>query len=160
MVYVEKVLEVIQSTVKVVLTGYTRNPAYRCNRCQGLKHPINGSISERFNLAVGIDLGIFDSFCYLGDTIDARGGCEASVTARIRAAWGKFRQLLPLLTSRGLSLHTRGKIYSTYIRPFCCIPVKVGRLLCTTLPSYSVNDRCMTRWICNTKPYETNNQRR
>ena len=34
------------------------NPAYRCSRYQGLERPINGSISERFNLAVGIDLDI------------------------------------------------------------------------------------------------------
>ena len=40
------------------------NPAYRCNRCQGLARPINGSISEWFNLAVGIDLDIVKSICY------------------------------------------------------------------------------------------------
>ena len=94
-----------------------RNPIWAPSIKVSLARPINGSLSERFNLAVRIDLDIVGSFCYLGDTIDAGGGCEASVTARIRAAWGKFRQLLPLLTSRGLSLHTRGKIYSTYIRP-------------------------------------------
>ena len=82
--------------MRTVLTGYHRNEAYHCSRCRGLARPINGSLSERFNLAVGIDLGIVDSFCYLGDTIDAGGGCEASVTARIRAGWGKFCQMLPL----------------------------------------------------------------
>ena len=114
------------------------NPAYRCNRCQGLARPINGSISERFNLSVGIDLDIVKSFCYLGDTIDAGGGCEASVTARIRAAWGKFRQLLPLLTSCGLSLHTRGKIYSTYIRPVLLYSSESWAPTVFNIPSYSV----------------------
>ena len=102
-------------------------------------------------MAVGIDLDIVDSFCYLGDTIDAGGGCEASATARIRAAWGKFRQLLPLLTSRGLSLHTRGKIYSTYIRPVLLYASESWAPTVFNIAKLQRNDRCMTRWICNTK---------
>jgi len=30
-------------------------------------------------------------FCYLGDTVNAGGGCEAAVTARARIGWVKFR---------------------------------------------------------------------
>ena len=40
-------------------------------------------------------LDVVDSFCYLGDTIGAGGGCDLSVITRIRSAWGKFRELLP-----------------------------------------------------------------
>ena len=79
--------------------------------------PIISNADKDFQLSNGADLDIVDSFCYLGDTLDAGGGCEAGITTRVRAAWGKFRQLLPLLTSRGFSLTTRGKIYNTYIRP-------------------------------------------
>ena len=43
-------------------------------------------------------LDVVDSFCYLGDTIGAGGGCDLSVITRIRSAWGKFRELLPILT--------------------------------------------------------------
>ena len=28
---------------------------------------------------------------YLGDTLDADGGCDSAVTARVRSAWKKFR---------------------------------------------------------------------
>ena len=87
----------------------------------------------------------------LGDTIDAGSGCEASVTARIRAAWGKFRQLLPLLTSRGLSLHTRGKIYSTYICPVLLYASESWAPNVFNIAKLQRNDRCMTRWNCNTK---------
>ena len=55
--------------------------------------------NKNFQLSNGADLDIVDSFCYLGDTLDAGGGCEAGITARVRAAWRKFLQLLPLLTS-------------------------------------------------------------
>ena len=32
-------------------------------------------------------------FCYLGDRVNAGGGCEAAVTARARIGWVKFREL-------------------------------------------------------------------
>ena len=84
-------------------------------------------------------LSIVDSFCYLGDTIDAGGGCEASVTARIEPLGGKSSQLLPLLTYHGLSLHTRGKIYSTYIRPVLLYASESWAPTAkSTLPTYSV----------------------
>ena len=31
-------------------------------------------------------------FCYLGDRVNAAGGCEAAVTARARIGWVKFRE--------------------------------------------------------------------
>ena len=43
-------------------------------------------------------LEVVDSFCCLGDSISAGGGCEAATTTRVRAAWGKFRKMLPILS--------------------------------------------------------------
>ena len=31
-------------------------------------------------------------FCYLGDRLNACGGCETAVTARVRIGWMKFRE--------------------------------------------------------------------
>ena len=31
-------------------------------------------------------------FCYLGDRLNASGGCEMAVTARARLGWVKFRE--------------------------------------------------------------------
>ena len=56
------------------------------------------------------------SFCYLGDMLFAGGGCEISVTTRVRTAWKKFRELLPVLTSRHLSYKTRGHVYNSCVR--------------------------------------------
>ena len=47
-----------------------------------------------------------DKLWYLGDMLSAGGGVEESCIARIRCGWKTFRELLPLLTSRVLSLHT------------------------------------------------------
>ena len=53
---------------------------------------------------VGPDkLEVVASFCYLGDMLSAGGGCEMAVTTRVKTAWKKFRELLPVLTSRHLS---------------------------------------------------------
>jgi len=41
---------------------------------------------------------------------------DAAVEARIRIGCNKFRQLLPLLTSRDISLIRRGRLYSSCVR--------------------------------------------
>ena len=33
-----------------------------------------------------------NGFCYLGDRLNASGGCEAAVTTRVRICWIKFRE--------------------------------------------------------------------
>ena len=92
-----------------------------------------------------------DSFCYLGDTLGAGGGCELSIIARIRCAWGKFRELLPLLTSRGLSFRTRGRIYDTYIRPVLLYASECWASTSVNLHRLQCNDRAMLRWLSNVR---------
>ena len=65
------------------------------------------------------------SFCYQGDMLSAGGGCEIMVTTRVKTAWKKFRELLPVLTSSQLSYKTRGHVNSFCVRSF--MPVKLGR---------------------------------
>ena len=57
-----------------------------------------------------------DSFCYLGDMLSAGGGAEEAVRCRVRCAWGKFKELLPIITSRGTSLIVKGKIYKACVQ--------------------------------------------
>ena len=40
--------------------------------------------------------------------LSAAGGCELSTTTRVKTAWKKFKDLLPVLSSRHLSFKTRG----------------------------------------------------
>ena len=91
------------------------NPDYRCSRCKGTARPIDGRPHNEWLLMQDKKLDVVDSFCYLGDTIGAGGGCDLSVITRIRSAWGKFRELWPILTSHALSYITRGQIYSTVL---------------------------------------------
>ena len=55
-------------------------------------------------------------FSYLGDRMNASGGCEAAVTARARIGWVKFKEREELLNSKRFSLHMKGMIYQSCVR--------------------------------------------
>ena len=59
-------------------------------------------------------LELLDKFCYLRDMLSVDGDADAAVEARIRIGWNKFRQLVPLLTNKDVSLIMRGRLYSRY----------------------------------------------
>ena len=49
-------------------------------------------------------------------TIGAREGAFDNVITRIRSGWCKFKDLVPLLASRGLPLEAKGRLCSTFVR--------------------------------------------
>ena len=55
-------------------------------------------------------------FCYLGDRVNASGGCEAAITGRARIGWVKFKECGELLNSKRFSLHMKGIIYRSCVR--------------------------------------------
>ena len=85
------------------------NADYRCAWCMGNACSIDGRPQNE--VQVGPDkLEVVASFWYLDDMLSAGGGCEIAVTTRVKTAWKKFRELLPVLTSRHLSYKTRGHV--------------------------------------------------
>jgi len=56
-----------------------------------------------------------DKFCYLGDMLSVDRDAGAVVESRIRIGWNKFRQLVPLLTNKDISLIVRGRLYSSCV---------------------------------------------
>ena len=69
---------------------------------------------SRFSSA-SASLEVVDKFCYLGDMLSVDGDADAAVEARIQTGWNKFRQLVPLLTNRDISLIRRGRLYSSCV---------------------------------------------
>jgi len=59
---------------------------------------------------------LVDKFCFLGDMLSVDGDADAAVEARIRIGWNKFRQLVPLLTNKDVSLIMRGRLYSSCVQ--------------------------------------------
>ena len=47
-------------------------------------------------------LEMVETFCYLCDTIGARRGAFDSAKTKIKSGWCGFRDLVPLLSKRGL----------------------------------------------------------
>ena len=52
-----------------------------------------------------------NEFCYLGDRLNASGGCEVAVTTRIRIGWVRFRKCGELLLGNKFPMKMKGKIY-------------------------------------------------
>ena len=104
---------------------------------------------------VGPDkLEVVASFCYLGDMLSAAGGCELSSTTRVKTAWKKFKDLLPVLSSRHLSFKTRGHVYSSCVRSAMLHASKTWPLTKPNLQRLQRNDRAMIRQICNVRPQD------
>ena len=93
------------------------NQSFIC-RCWKVDRPITDGLNTDLHLDIGngVSLEKVDKFCYLGDKFDVDGGYHSAVTARVRSAWKKFRQYLPILTGKGFSLKLKGKVYATCVR--------------------------------------------
>ena len=102
---------------------------------------------------VGPDkLEVVASICYPGDMLSAGGGCETTVTTRVKTAWKKFKKLLPVLTSRNLSYKTRGHVYSFCLQSTMLHASETWPLTETNLQRLQRNDRAIIRQICSIKP--------
>ena len=122
---------------------------FTCQACLGLANS-DPPVTDKIVLD-GNELEVVDKFCYLGDMLDARGGAESSSIARVQSGWKKFKDLLPFMESRAVSLPMKGEIYSTCIRPSMLHgsetwPMRQeeqGRLLRA--------ESSMMRWMCGSK---------
>ena len=103
-----------------------KRPWLQITRCRGTAPPFDGRPQKK--VQVGPDkLEVVASFCYLGDMLSAAGGCELSTTIRVKTAWKKFKDLLPVLSSRHLSFKTHGCVYTVLVwGAQCSIPARLG----------------------------------
>ena len=135
------------------LKRLTKDPDYRCTRCQGTARPLDGRPQKE--VQVGPDkLEVVASFCYLGDMLSAAGGCELSTTTRVKTAWKKFKDLLPVLFSRHLSFKTRGRVYSSCVPSAMLHASETWPLTKPNLQRQQRNDRAMIRQVCNVRPQD------
>jgi len=69
--------------------------------CRGCVNPVT---STSVDIGVNANQELVDKFCYLGDMLSVDGNADAALETRIRIGWNTFRQLIPLLTSKDISL--------------------------------------------------------
>ena len=91
-------------------------------------------------------LEVLDFFHYLGDTIGAGGGCESSIITRVRAAWGKFKEIFPVLSCKNLSLRTHGRVYGSCIMGAMLHASEGWAPRNIYMPRLERNKQAMLRW--------------
>ena len=84
--------------------------------CRGCSNPVISTGYTSVDIGASANLEVVDKFCYLGDMLSVDGDADPVAEARIRIGWNKFRQLVPLLTNRDISLIRRGRLYSSCVR--------------------------------------------
>ncbi|XP_057314216.1 uncharacterized protein LOC130655471 [Hydractinia symbiolongicarpus] len=117
-----------------------------CKRCKG--EIIENEVFPALMMYNSGSLEIVKNFCYLGDMLGSEGGVGRSVTCRIGSAWKKFRELLPLLTSRVLSIEVKGKLYEACVRSVMLYGSETWAVKQEDLDRLERNDMRMVRWMC------------
>ena len=95
--------------MKKVICSSARD--FICRRCtdvvDGTEEPVEVLCDE---------VETVKGFCYLGDRLNASGGCKTAVTSRVRIGWMKFRECGELLRGRRFSLRMKGMVYQSCVR--------------------------------------------
>ena len=67
------------------LKRLTKDPDFRCTRCQGTVRPLDGRPPREVQVGPG-KLDVVAHVCYLGDMLSVAGGCELSTITRVKTA--------------------------------------------------------------------------
>ena len=79
------------------------------------------------------------------------GDADAAVAARIRIGWNKFRQLVPLLTNKDVSLIMRGRLYSSCMRSSTLDGSETWPVRKENVVALQRVEMRMVRWMCGIK---------
>ena len=77
-----------------------------CSKCKGIMEETMDSMEKLCD-----EVETVNGFCYLGGRLNASGGCEAAVTARLRIGWVRLRERGELLLGNRFPLKMKGKVY-------------------------------------------------
>ena len=94
-------------------------------------------------------LEVVRSLCYLGDVTSASCGCYNTSTSRIRSAWKKSHELIPIVCNKSFSLANRGHIYNSCVRFVLLYACETWPLNIEDLSRLSKVNSSMVRWICS-----------
>jgi len=88
-----------------------------------------------------------ENFKYLGSVIHAQGENEENITARIAAAWKKWRELSGVLCDRRMPVAVKGKVYRTVVRPVLIYGSETWALKRREEERLERTEMKMLRWI-------------
>ena len=156
----------------VCFKGVGRNSIF-CNSCMHYIHKrcsgIKGKLKEDNNYMCstclnpnaeippieftidGSPLEVVPTFCFLGDMIGNNGGCFDAITMRVKSAWKKFRELLPILSNKSITLKSRGHVFSAAVRGVLLYASETWAVTADDCNRIVRNDNAMVRWICSSR---------
>jgi len=79
------------------------------------------------------------------------GDADAAVEARIRIGWNKFRQLVPLLTNKDVSLIMKGTLYCSCVRSSMLHGNETWSVRKENVVALQQAEMRMVRWMCRVK---------
>ena len=96
-------------------------------------------------------------FTYLGDRLNATGGCETLVTATSRIGWIKFRECREILKGRRFSLKTKEKVYKSCVRSAMLYGSEAWCLREKEVAILRRTERALIRAMCGVKLLDRRN---
>ena len=120
-----------------------------CGRCKKQADGFMDSVEELCE-----EMETVRGLCYLGDRVNAGGGCEAAVTARARIGWVKFRECGDLLNSKRFSLKLKGMVYRSCVRSAMLYGIDTWCLRENEMAILRRTERAMVRVMCGAKLME------
>jgi hypothetical protein len=83
--------------------------------------------------------------------IGSGGSAEDASSMRVKCAWGKFRELLPILTARRASLNLKGKVYLTCVQSVMVYGSEMWAMKAEDMQRVERTERMMIRWMCGVR---------
>jgi len=121
-----------------------------CDVCLKGRKECKGVIQEGYlDLGEGTVIERVESYCYLGDVLNNDGDVKSAIVARIRNGWKKFKDLSPILTDKKVSLHLKGKLYQSCVRPCMIYASETWAFKQEDLNRLVRAERQMVRSMCN-----------
>src|SRR5208282_2006785 len=92
-----------------------------------------------------------DKFCYLEDMIGSGGGTEEASRMRVKCAWGKFRELAPILMARRASLRLKGNVYHICVQSVLVYGSETWTMKAEDIQRLDRTESMMNRWMYGMK---------
>jgi len=113
--------------------------------------PITGTGCTNVDIGVNANLELVEKFYYLGDMLNVDRDADAAVENRIRIGWNKFRQLVPLLINKDISLKARGRLYSSCVQSSMLHGSETWPIRKENEVALQPAEMRMVRWMCGVK---------
>ena len=111
--------------------------------------------TEESNLKIGgSQYERVEEFTYLGHTLEATGGSNSAVRARIRSAWASWKRASLVLLQKKVSLKLKGWLYAVTIRSALLYSAETWALRLEEIRALERTQMSMLRWMAGIRMCE------